>query len=148
MIIFFILTTSLTEKRRWCWSPLELKGLTLWLPEWNLGDSKFSNFWFYGQNLKVWPFIGKLLSSTLLWCCFYPVCNLSIVHLTLSGVRGLNTYLVSNFLICNFQMILICTTFYCKQLKHLHKLTKNGRHAFSIVQHKLKKRRSLTESIY
>ena len=29
----------------------------------------FSNFWFYGQNPKVWPFTGKLLSSSLLCCC-------------------------------------------------------------------------------
>ena len=34
-----------------------------------LGDTKFSNFWFHGQKPKAWPFIGKLLSSTLLWCC-------------------------------------------------------------------------------
>ena len=34
-----------------------------------LGDTKFSNFWLHVQNPKVWPFIGKLLSSTSLWCC-------------------------------------------------------------------------------
>ena len=41
-------------------------------------DKKFSNdnFGFYGQNSKVKPFVGKLLSSTLLFVyLFYPVCN-------------------------------------------------------------------------
>ena len=33
-----------------------------------MGDTKFSNFWFYGQNPKVSPFIGKLLSNALLYC--------------------------------------------------------------------------------
>ena len=32
-------------------------------------DTKLSNFWFYRQNPKVWPFIEKLLSSNLLWYC-------------------------------------------------------------------------------
>ena len=41
------------------------------------GDTKFSNFWFYGQNPKVRPFIGKLLSRALLQFVFqfYQVCN-------------------------------------------------------------------------
>ena len=42
-----------------------------------MGDAKFSNVSFYGQNSKVRPFVGKLLSSTLLWCClffiFFPI---------------------------------------------------------------------------
>ena len=75
--------------------------LTLWLPEWNLGWWKavkqyftvvlfvnpltprvkpcviqFSNFWFHVQNPKVWPFIGKLLSSTILWCCLLTLWTL------------------------------------------------------------------------
>ena len=51
--------------------------LTLWLSEWSLGCYKALNFWFYGRNPKVRPFIGKLLSCTLLWCCliFKSVCN-------------------------------------------------------------------------
>ena len=53
---------------------------------------------FDGLNLKVWPFIGKLLNSTLLWCFgvvrfnftqFVILENLSILDLALSGVKGL-----------------------------------------------------------
>ena len=43
------------------------------------------------------PFIGRLLSSTLLWCCllfsftqFVIFENLSIFDLALSGVKGFN----------------------------------------------------------
>ena len=53
-----------------------------------LGDTKFSNFCVYGQNPKVWPFIEKLLRSTLL-CVILE--NLSIFDLALSGVKGLRT---------------------------------------------------------
>ena len=32
-------------------------------------DAQSEIFWFFGQNPKLWLFIGKLLNSTLLWCC-------------------------------------------------------------------------------
>ena len=37
----------------------------------SLDDTKFSNIWLCGQNPKEGPFIGKLLSSTLLWSCLF-----------------------------------------------------------------------------
>ena len=37
-----------------------------------MGDTKFSNFYFFAHNHKASPFIGKLLNSTLLWCLFSP----------------------------------------------------------------------------
>ena len=46
----------------------------------------------------MWAFIGKLLGSTLLWCCscfnftqFVILENLSSLDLALSGVKGLNS---------------------------------------------------------
>ena len=61
------------------------------------GDTKFSNFWFYGQNTKLSPFIGKLLSCSILWCLFLNFTKfviletLSILDLALSGVKDIET---------------------------------------------------------
>ena len=59
-----------------------------------MDDTEFSNFSVYRP--KMWPFIGKLLSSILLWCClfvnftqFVILVNLSILDLALSGMKGL-----------------------------------------------------------
>ena len=64
-----------------------------------LGDTKFSNFWFYGQNPKVSPSTNrKTLSSTLLWycCLFFNFTQfvtmgsfIIILDLALSGVKDL-----------------------------------------------------------
>ena len=68
-----------------------------------LGYTHFSNFTFYGQNPKMWPSIGKLLGSTLLWCCllfnftqFIILENLSILNFALSRVKGLRNSFVFN----------------------------------------------------
>ena len=44
-----------------------------------LGNTKFSNFSFYGQNPKVCVdhSLESLLSSTLLWCCFSILASLN-----------------------------------------------------------------------
>ena len=41
------------------------------------GGSKFR---VCGWNPKVWPFKSKLLSSTLLWCCFYKLVQVGFEH--------------------------------------------------------------------
>ena len=62
-----------------------------------LGDRTFANFWLYGQNPKVWPFIGKLEScSAALYCGavffffqFYRVCKFEkCINFGLSTVRS------------------------------------------------------------
>ena len=57
-----------------------------------MDDANFSDFLFHEQNPKVWPFIGKLLRSSLLWCClvfdFVILEKLSLRYWA-SGVKGL-----------------------------------------------------------
>ena len=69
-------------------SPTEVNKLILSL----LGDTKFSNFWFYVQNPKVWLFNGKQYFIVVLFlfqfCTEFVILEIFFINFGLGTVRN------------------------------------------------------------